>query len=164
MAKFIPPIILHTWHLLLLLGAGVAVVKFKSGDFGRLDIAEVIPGCLLAGLTGGVVYCMRGIYINFCVRKKWDSDWIIWHVIRPFVSAICGVVCYFFLQAGLLLLKGAESADFSPYVYYVLAFLAGLNVDKFIKKLEEISKAVIGVEKSKVGEDGEKSQSHGQGR
>jgi len=31
--------------------------------------------CTLIGGVGGVVYCLRGVYLNVCVRKSWDDQW-----------------------------------------------------------------------------------------
>ena len=68
-------------------------------------------------------------------------------------------MCYLFLKAGLLLLDtDSEQADFDRYVYYVLAFMSGYNVDNFTRKLEEVSKAVMGVKESRASKDSEKEQ------
>jgi hypothetical protein len=34
--------------------------------------------------------------------------------------------------------------------FYVLAFIAGLNVDKFLSKIEEIAQTTWGIEKSRA--------------
>ena len=164
MTKFTKPILVFVfvWHLCLL---GVSIALLEFGVAGAIcgNPGELFPRCLLAGITGGVVYCIRGVYLHFCVLKDWKDRWIVWHLGRPPVSMICGGVCYLFLKAGLLLLS-AESVhpdfppDFSRYVYYVLAFIAGYNVDNFLQRLEEISKAVVGVVESRAAKESEKSQ------
>lgn len=151
MKKYIAPLALFAWHLCVLVGGFHLCRSYTCA--GCFDAAKILPACLFAGLVGGVIYCLRGIYLNFCVRKdEWDNVWIVWHAIRPVVSALCGGVSYFFLQAGLLFLNDADGVDFSPYVYYVLAFLAGYNVDNFLRKSEEIHKSLIGVKKSRTSE------------
>src|SRR5437879_3107179 len=67
----------------------------------------------LAGGFGGALYCMRGVYLNACVRKNWDIEWEPWYYIRPFASLICGGVSYLFLKAGLLVLEAGEKANAS---------------------------------------------------
>ncbi len=73
-----------------------------------------------------------------------------WYYIRPIVSVTCGGVSYLFLRAGLLILESGTRADSSDIGFYALAFIAGLNVDKFISKIEEVAQAVWGIEKSRT--------------
>ena len=99
---------------------------------------------------GGCIYCLRAIYLNACVRKQWDSEWKPWYYIRPIVSISCGGVSYLFLRAGLLILESGTHNDSTDLGFYALAFIAGLNVDKFISKIEDIAQAVWGIEKSRT--------------
>lgn len=115
-----------------------------------LDAVRLPFRCILLGGLGGIVYCLRGIYLNFSVRKRWDSAWVPWYYIRPFVSLACGGISFLFLRAGLLLLESKQNADATDLGFYALAFVAGLNVDKFITKIEDISHATWGIEKSRT--------------
>lgn len=111
--------------------------------------ANLLPlSCILIAMAGGVLYCLRAIYVNKCVRKQWDSDWDVWYVLRPITSGIAGLASYLFLNAGLLVLESEQPIDSTSYGYLTLAFIAGLNVDKFVQRLEEIAKATFGIEKS----------------
>ena len=158
MAKYIAPILLLIWHCLFF-GLSAAVLEFGAFVAICEEPGGLFPRCLLAGVTGGVLYCIRGIYVNFSARKNWGNEWIVWHLGRPLASMICGGICYLFLKAGLLLLHDEKTeTDFSPYIYYVLAFMAGYNVDNFTRKLEETSKAVMGVVESRASKDSEKEQ------
>ena len=112
--------------------------------------------CTIAGGVGGCVYCLRGVYLNACVRKQWDAHWQPWYYIRPFVSLVCGTVSCLFLKAGLLILESTQNQGASDLGFYALAFVAGLNVDKFIAKIEDIAQASWGIEKSRAGRGGEK--------
>lgn len=105
--------------------------------------------CAVSGGLGGVLYCIRAVYLNACVRKHWDEGWHIWYFLRPIASAGCGAVSYIFLRAGLLVLESDTALDASEFGFYALAFIAGLNVDKFIKKIEDIGETVFGIEKSR---------------
>ena len=157
-AKIASPVLLLAWHLCLLV-AGVFALQSGSMPIAFANLSELFLPCLLAGLAGGVIYCIRGIYLHFCVSQNWTNRWIVWHLGRPFVSTVCGGVCYLFLKAGLLLLQDeSELTDFSPYVYYVLAFMAGYNVDNFLRKLEYISKAVMGISESRASKESEKDR------
>ena len=65
------------------------------------SLGLVVP-CALVGGIGGVVYCLRGVYLNACVKKVWDDQWQPWYYIRPIVSHLCGAISFLFLKAGLL--------------------------------------------------------------
>jgi hypothetical protein len=104
--------------------------------------------CCTAGI-GGVLYCVRAVYINRCVRDQWSARWGWWYLLRPFASFICGGVSYLFLKAGLLVLESKTVGEASEIGFYALAFIAGLNVDKFVAKVENIAQAVWGIEKSR---------------
>ena len=110
--------------------------------------------CLVAGI-GGVLYCVRAVYLNKCVYKRWDPDWATWYFLRPFSSLISGGASFLFLKAGLLLLESKETSSSSDLGFLALAFVAGLNVDKFVTKLEEIAKAVWGIDKSRTTKSGD---------
>ena len=106
--------------------------------------------CAVIGGLGGCFYCLRAVYLNVAVRKQWGSEWSIWYYLRPLISAGSGAVSYLFLRAGLLVLESGTGPDATEIGFYALAFIAGFNVDKFIKKMEEISEAVWGIEKPRA--------------
>jgi hypothetical protein len=105
--------------------------------------------CGAIAYVGGALYCFRAIYLNKCVYKRWDPDWHVWYFIRPLTSTIAGAVSYLFLKAGLLVLESSSNAGASEIGFFALAFIAGFNVDKFVAKIEEVAKAVWGIEKSR---------------
>ena len=108
--------------------------------------------CGLCGGIGGITYCLRGIYLNACVFKRWDEIWLPWYFIRPLVSTICGVVSCLFLKAGLIILEAQQSNTPTNLAFYALAFIAGLNVDKFIEKIEDIAQVTWGIKKSRTAQ------------
>jgi uncharacterized membrane protein len=105
--------------------------------------------CGAIAYVGGALYCFRAIYLNKCVYKRWDPDWHVWYFIRPISSTIAGAVSYLFLKAGLLVLESSSNAGASEIGFFALAFIAGFNVDKFVAKIEEVAKAVWGIDKSR---------------
>lgn len=105
--------------------------------------------CCAIAYVGGAMYCFRAIYLNKCVRKHWDPDWHVWYFIRPITSTIAGAVSFLFLKAGLLILESSSDENASEIGFLALAFIAGLNVDKFVAKIEEVAKAVWGIDKSR---------------
>lgn len=114
---------------------------------------KLIFSCGLVGGIGGVTYCLRGVYLNACVKKQWDNIWKPWYYIRPIVSHLCGAVSFLFLKAGLLLLESQPTGQSTDLGFLALAFIAGLNVDKFITKVEDIAQATWGIEKSRTAKE-----------
>ncbi|MBD9653562.1 hypothetical protein IB239_01890 [Pseudomonas sp. PDM12] len=105
--------------------------------------------CILLGGLGGCTYCLRAVYINYCVKRNWSSDWLPWYVIRPFISLILGGVSYLFISSGLLLLGAKNDPEISQIGILAVAFIAGLNVDRFLAKIEHIGQSAWGVEPSR---------------
>ena len=142
------------YHLFLLFCIGAIACLILQGLLPSwLDAVRIPIICGIAGGLGGITYCLRGVYLNACVRKRWDESWRPWYFIRPIVSVICGAVSFVFLKAGLLVLDAAQKENANLLGFYALAFIAGLNVDKFVAKLEDIAYATWGIEKSRASLD-----------
>lgn len=139
--------------LIIYCAAGFMIASNKisiSDNFIKLAIY-----CGLCGGVGGATYCLRGIYLNACVFKSWDELWMPWYFIRPVVSIICGVISCLFLKSGLILLEAQQSVAPTNLAFYALAFIAGLNVDKFIEKVEDIAQVTWGIKKSRTAQKDE---------
>ena len=110
---------------------------------------SVVAGSILFGGLGGCTYCLRGVYLNACVYRTWSLEWLPWYFIRPVVSLILGGVSYLFVKSGLLLFGASQEPAASQLGIWAVAFLAGLNVDKFLAKVESIGQTVWGLEPSR---------------
>ena len=110
---------------------------------------KVVAACVLFGGLGGVTYCLRGVYLNACVRKQWDIAWLPWYLLRPIVSLVLGGVSYLFVKSGLLLLGAMQDQTGSQFGIWAISFIAGLNVDRFLAKIEDIGLTVWGIEPSR---------------
>ena len=98
---------------------------------------------LFFGLLGGCTYCLRALYLQYCVKKEWDNRWVVWHLVRPCVSAIMGVFSLISVKVGLLVLVVAEEKlDDRLYGIYALAFIAGYNVDYFQSQIRRVTETV----------------------
>jgi hypothetical protein len=109
-----------------------------------------IMSCVSGGF-GGWLYCTRAVYLSACVRRKWDVVWEPWFYIRPMASFVCGGVACMFLFAGLILLEAGERENTSQIGFLAFAFVAGLNVDRFVARIEEFAKSTWGIDKSRAG-------------
>jgi hypothetical protein len=135
---------------ILLVEAGGLIYLFSQTSFVFFVKYQLIFANILIAGVGGVLYCLRGIYLNYSVKKIWGDEWLPWYLIRPFASLICGMVSYIFLKAGLLVLE-AKTPNYSSHIgFYALAFIAGLNVDKFIDKIEDLAQSTWGISKSRT--------------
>ncbi len=104
----------------------------------------------ICGGVGGAIYLLRAIYLRSCVHNDWDGGWLPWYLIRPWVSLLCGFVSYILLSAGLIILDSSRIEEAADYGFYVLALLVGLNVDRFLVRIEEVGQSVFGIEKSRT--------------
>ncbi|ELA8193719.1 TPA: hypothetical protein ACPJ16_004969 [Vibrio alginolyticus] len=141
-----------TLYLLLLLALPVAYYSLlvTTGLPAWLFKFRLLNECILFGLIGGVVYCLRGIYINHCVLKQWCGSWALWYLLRPLVSMIMGGVSYFILMSGLMAIGISDISKSPEHFFYLVAFFAGLRVDSFLKHFEgQISKRIGSNEQTK---------------
>lgn len=150
-------IIAYLLAMLLLFCSLALLLVFKQVAIPS-NFAKLALYCGLAGGVGGVTYCLRGVYLNACVYKQWDKDWLPWYFIRPIVSFITGVISCLFLKAGLIVLEAKQMDGSSNLAFYALAFVAGLNVDRFIEKVESIAQVTWGIKKSRTSTLGKEDQ------
>lgn len=116
--------------------------------------------CALIGAVGGIVYCLRAVYLHRSVRNSWDPNWTTWYIIRPIVSSIVGLVAFIFLNAGLLVLDAEHKTSSNHYGFLALSFVAGLNVDRFLVKIEDIARTAWGIRPSRTSEKSEQVSSN----
>jgi hypothetical protein len=126
--------------------------KMLETTAGKVEGLSLLFACVLTGGLGGVLYCLRGVYLNYSVYNKWTSQLIPWYLIRPIVSLICGGISFVFLKAGLLVLEAQKESDATNLGFYALSFIAGLNVDKFLSRVEDLAQATWGIEKSRTSQ------------
>lgn len=120
-----------------------------------IALHQMAMNCVLIATLGGNLYCIRAVYINKCVKGKWDKNWELWYYLRPLASALSGFIAFIFLKAGLIVLEAEQSVDAGYFGYLAFAFIAGLNVDKFVAKLEDVAMSIFGIEKSRAGKESE---------
>lgn len=128
----------------------IGLEYFETHAF--LESIDLALRCALIAVLGGILYCLRSVYLNRCLHDQWSKSWEVWYYLRPITSLICGVVAYIFLKAGLVVLDASQNSgegSYGNYGYYAFSFFAGSNVDKFVAKIEEIGKSLFGIEKTR---------------
>lgn len=147
--------IVIAYLILFFFGLCVAAYQLIINSLGEFEDFRLVITCILIGGLGGVLYCLRGAYLNYSVKDQWSDKWIVWYLVRPIVSMICGGVSYIFLKAGLLVLEAQKESDASNLGFYALSFIAGMNVDNFIAKLEDLADATWGIKRSRSSNSSE---------
>jgi uncharacterized MnhB-related membrane protein len=83
------------YHLLLLALIVAGACSILYGLLPNwLEIVRVPITCALIGGLGGVTYCLRGVYLNACVRKQWDDAWQPWYYrfgVHPWLKTVPGL-------------------------------------------------------------------------
>lgn len=146
MRKLIIPYLLVA--LLLTVITGLAIF-YKRIDF-KAAAMDIFAYCFLFGVLGGIIHCLRGYYLHSALLKDWNADWNVWYYLRPIVSGLMGFVSLIFIKAGLLMFSADSQVSIEGskiMAYFAVAFIAGYNVQNFLAKLEEVFKAVLGIEK-----------------
>jgi hypothetical protein len=137
------------WLALLYLVGWMALLSYLA-LFPNATTGQLMVQCGIAGGIGGALYCLRGLYLNVSVKDQWDERWMMWYAARPVASVVMGVMVYVLIRAGLLVLEASDQESSTQYGYYAVSFLAGLNVDNFIKKFESVAGAAFGVNMSRA--------------
>ena len=106
--------------------------------------------CILIAAIAGALYCLRAIYINRCAKNSWDKHWEVWYYLRPIASSITGLIAFIFLKASILVLEAEQSEGAGLYGYLAFSFIAGYNVDRFLRMIEDLAKSKFGIEQSRV--------------
>jgi hypothetical protein len=141
----------------VLLWLGVIVAIFAARETGQLPAwllkLDRSLGTSLMGALAGVLYLIRGIYVNFSVRSVWDfKRWWPWYFLRPFASAILGGVSPVFVEMGLMAFNAPGAANASSPAYLAVAFVVGLNVARSLERLEAQAKEKFGIARSNAAE------------
>ncbi len=123
----------------------------KSAPDWVQSIKHIID-CVLVAVSGGVLYCLRAVYVNYSARKQWDEVWLVWYLFRPIASGLMGFVTYLVITAGLFAV-GSTSAEHPEALLYALACFAGVNVDGFLKKFEGQVSSSMKVKESRQTQD-----------
>lgn len=114
---------------------------------------ELAAKCILTGSVGGLLYTLRAVYLSACVRNDWNIRWVAWYLIRPITSAIAGWIAWLFSEAGLLVLDAKIVPNSGELGFLALALIAGLNVDRFLAKVEDVARSLWGIEPSRATTD-----------
>lgn len=104
----------------------------------------VMIQCILCSTISGVLYCLRAIYKNRCVRNIWTEQWVTWYYLRPITSCIAGFLSYIAIGALFTVISFFSTDDLLPIdsnvklrmLFMLGSFFIGYNVKTIAKFLE----------------------------
>lgn len=137
-----------------------SILSLIFGGYSQKITGQVLTllGCILVGGVGGSIYCIRAIYIQACVKKQWDENWIVWYILRPIISLVIGGISYLFIKAGLVVFSSHEQIELNQLSIWSLAFISGLNIDNFMKKIENVGMTIWGITPSRISNEHKENQ------
>jgi len=110
---------------LLLVYCAIGVLVMLNEIAVPNETIRIVIYCGLMGGVGGITYCLRGIYLNACVFKQWDKQWLPWYFIRPLVSVICGTVSWLFQKGRIICTRSAADRSSNKLRILCTCFCSG---------------------------------------
>ena len=131
--------------LYLEIGKGFISHLFYRSDAGnelKAKISESIIVLFAAGL-GAWITAVRGFLKHACNDKDFESAYIPWYIARLFQGMLLGLVFYFAIRGGLLVLtleteNTVKPTDLNDLALAAIASLVGLFSKNAIEKLREL--------------------------
>jgi uncharacterized membrane protein YeaQ/YmgE (transglycosylase-associated protein family) len=103
---------------------------------------------MVCGGLGGVVGAWLALIKHISQEQDFDKQHTLWYLNSPFMGAAIGIFIYWIVRAGMISLTAGQAESIaSPYVIYILAWLAGYQHNVFTSIVRRILKILeIGVE------------------
>jgi hypothetical protein len=157
MNKWLKAIIL-TYLSLLFFGSFIAVgILFTGALEESLPFIADIKIFLYYFLAGAIGGSLRHLYM-FCSHYMKDEltdyrEWIM-YIFYPIFATGTSVVAVTLIQSGVLLIEFVEFDD-APFAQISLAFFVGFGFNRFVRKLNEVSKNMFQTQNSRENSNGE---------
>ena len=110
---------------------------------GRFSCSDVDP---MVWLIGAVIISLQAVFER---REDWDPAYNYWHLARPLVGAVLGVMSFLILSVIVTLAgSNAPSPDSAPAIanmniYHVLAFIVGYREETFRDLLKRVTDLIL---------------------
>ncbi|WP_449536523.1 hypothetical protein [Ferdinandcohnia sp. Marseille-Q9671] len=121
---------------------GLLWIGALEDTFPFISDIEIFLYYFLAGSIGG---SLRHLYM-FCSHYRKDElsnyrDWVM-YIFYPIFATGTAVIAVTLVQSGILLIEFTNNVD-GPYGQISLAFFVGFGFNRFLNKLNEVSKEVF---------------------
>lgn len=145
-------ILVGLWLLAYTVVAGIALyMSFGSGfilkyskvaaDSSPFFYREASIAVYAAGV-GSAITTMLGYLDHASIRKDFDIAYIPWYVARPLIGMLLGLIFYFVLRGGLIVIQIGETSSanepFNTWSIAAISALVGLFSKNAVEKLREL--------------------------
>ena len=104
----------------------------------------VILLAALAGGLGGAVYATFSMIYHLGDGST-ESSYVLWYFMRPVIGLVLGVVVFFVVRGGLLVITVSQ-VDLNLYGVAGISALAGISARQMMTKLREVLNSIFGME------------------
>lgn len=135
---FPAPITLLVGGSLLLFGIANAAGFALAWLLPQTDNRTLLLTVLAAGL-GSCVATMLGYLLHASENKDFDASYAAWYVGRPFIGLILGLIFYFLIKGGLLMVAtDSANLELGDAAMAAIGSLVGLFSKNAVEKLREV--------------------------
>jgi hypothetical protein len=128
----------------ILCAVGLVLLFLFLNGLSSSSLSEDIPGMLAAmiwGGLGGVTGAWLALIKHTSQQQDFDRQHTLWYINSPFMGALLGAFIYWVLRAGLISMTGGEVKTIdSPYIIYILSWLAGYQHNVFTSIVKRLLK------------------------
>jgi len=127
---------------------GIAPVSFL-GDRVAVSTdpdARLILIAALSALLGSFVHSATS-FATYLGNYKLLRAWVGWYVLRPVIGMALGLVFYFLLRAGLVIVTTESAAAVNEFGVAAVSALAGMFSKQAADKLEEVFDGMVAAQK-----------------
>ncbi|PLS01891.1 hypothetical protein [Neobacillus cucumis] len=151
--------VILTYLSLLFFGSFIAVGMLWTDALEKsLPFISEIKTFLYYFFAGAIGGSLRHLYM-FCTHYMEDElhdyrKWIM-YIFYPIFATGTAVVAVTLIQSGILLIQFTDYQD-TPFAPIGIAFFVGFGFNRFVKKLNNVSKDIFETKKSKPSEENDK--------
>ncbi|ULT55101.1 hypothetical protein L1999_18435 [Neobacillus drentensis] len=151
-------VVILTYLSLLFFGSFIAVGMLGTGTLEKfLPFISEIKIFLYYFFAGAIGGSLRHLYM-FCTHYMDDElhdyrKWIM-YIFYPIFATGTAVVAVTIIQSGILLIQFTDYQD-TPYAPISIAFFVGFGFNRFVKKLNTVSKDIFQTNRKKSNGDEE---------
>lgn len=142
--------LLLSFVYLILLVLILLARQFEWAGVDKLPnrIGDIIPLAIpWFGALGAVLISLYGVF-DHNAPGKWDPSYAYWHLMRPFVGAVLGVIA-FLIFVGFINASTTENVNSIPtdavhaIPYLVIAFVVGFREDTFRQLIKRVIDIIL---------------------
>ena len=151
-ARLVIGIIVFVLLSLSLFGLGWVMIStpFTSWNNDKSVVNAVRDSLIMffSGAIGSSLFNIRAYLKHACELKDVDSIWIVFYLFRPLLGAVLGLLFYFVLRGGFLLITMNESPvafdNLNIWSLAALGGLIGLFAKNAINRMRELTDTLFG--------------------